>query len=371
MVKIPELAEDGQNWKIYHTKFLEVAATFNCLEVLAGRPYKGDDWDGCNALLCCTFMESVPPSIYFKICCRTAQENFKYLAKRFHDNDPIPHANELQCAGTAAAVEMPENYPMSANAATEWHANANSDEDDLSTTKDLTRGTEDVDDRNVRCIHDPRTSSEDSAKGTSAKCIKMTPVILESTPHETQDRPHSSLPLTPRPPIEGEPGRCKQEVADSVTTAGRTNGMAKMAKQMDADVDRMTLLGGELAEKVCGVDKGDRMEHKSKSRLQQTKLLCKKDNQCSGNANRDLPIANGLPLEGEWSVYASGESRDSKGDTSTSNAVVEHADGSDGQTKLISVKDLESESCESGMVKREHVDTAETAVLMPAAECCQ
>ena len=65
MVKIPELAEDGQNWKIYRAKFLEVAATFDCLEVLAGRPYEGEDWDGCNALLCCTFMESVPPSIYF------------------------------------------------------------------------------------------------------------------------------------------------------------------------------------------------------------------------------------------------------------------------------------------------------------------
>ena len=74
MVKIPELAEDGQNWKFYCAKFLEVAATYDCLEVLAGRPYEGEDWDGCNALLCCTFMESVPPSIYFKIRCRTAHE---------------------------------------------------------------------------------------------------------------------------------------------------------------------------------------------------------------------------------------------------------------------------------------------------------
>ena len=90
MVKIPELAEDGQNWKIYCAKFLEVAATFDCLEVLAGRPYEGEDWDGCNALLCCTFMESVPPSIYFKIRRRTAHENFKYLAKRFCDSKPIP-----------------------------------------------------------------------------------------------------------------------------------------------------------------------------------------------------------------------------------------------------------------------------------------
>ena len=81
MVKIPELTEDGQNWKIYYAKFLKVAATFDCFKVLAGRPYEGDDWDGCNALLCCMFMETVAPSIYFKICCRTAHENFKYLVK--------------------------------------------------------------------------------------------------------------------------------------------------------------------------------------------------------------------------------------------------------------------------------------------------
>ena len=132
MVKIPKLAKDGQNWKIYRTKFLEVAATYDCLEVLAGRPYKGDDWEGCNALLCCMFMETVVPSIYFKIRCRTVHKNFKYLTKCFCDNEPIPRVNELQCAGTAAAAETPEKSPMSANAATEQHVNTKSDEDNLS-----------------------------------------------------------------------------------------------------------------------------------------------------------------------------------------------------------------------------------------------
>ena len=220
MVKIPELAEDGQNWKIYRAKFLEVAATFDCLEVLAGRPYEGEDWDGCNALLYCTFMESVPPSIYFKICRRTAHENFKYLMKRFRDNDPIPCANELQCAGTATAAEMPDNCPTSADAATERHAHAKSDKEDLTTTtKDLTRGTQDVNDGNVRRTQHPHTSFEDSAKGTSTKCIKMTPVILESTPHKMQDWPQDSLQATPY--------ACEQEAADSVVTAGHTNGTAK------------------------------------------------------------------------------------------------------------------------------------------------
>ena len=239
MVKIPELTEDGQNWKIYRMKFLEVAATFDCLEVLAGRPYKGEDWDGCNALLCCMFMETVAPSIYFKIRRRTTHENFKYLAKCFRDNDPIPCANELQCAGTAAAAEMPENYPTSMNAATEQLANANSDEDDLSTTQD------------------PRTSTEAPAEGTSAKCAEMTSVVLKSMLHKMQIKLQSSLPLTLRPPIYGEPCECKQEVADDVVTAGCMNWTAETAKPQITDVNGMTLLGGELAERVSGVDKGD------------------------------------------------------------------------------------------------------------------
>ena len=266
MVKIPELTEDGQNWKIYRAKFLEVAATFDCLEVLAGRPYKGDDWDGCNALLCCTFMESVPPSIYFKICHRTVQENFKYLAKRFHDNDPIPHANKLQCTGTAAVAETPEKSPMNTNAATERHVHTEWNTEDLSTTQDVDNG-------NVRCMEDPCTSFEASAQGTSAKCSETTPVVLESAPHEMQNWLQNSLPLTLRLPIEGEPSGCKQEVADSVVTAGRTNrmvGMTKPPKPQIANIDRTPPLGRKLAERAYGVNEGDGTKRESKSWLQQS-----------------------------------------------------------------------------------------------------
>ena len=260
MVKIPELTEDGQNWKIYHMKFLEVTATFNCLEVLAGRPYKGDDWDGCNALLCCMFMETVAPSIHFKIRCRTAHENFKYLAKQFRDNNPIPCANKLQCTGTAAVAEMPENYPTSANTATERHVHAKSDEEDLTaTTKDLTQGTEDVNNGSVGCIQDPCTSYEASAKGTSAECAETTLVILKGVPHEMQNLLQDSLPLTPRPPIDGEPCECKQEVADSVVMAGCTNGMAQLAKPTeiaDVNLEKAVLDGRDLVERVHIVNEG-------------------------------------------------------------------------------------------------------------------
>ena len=114
-------------------------------------------------------------------------KNFKYLTKQFHNNKPIPHANKLQCAGTAAAAETSENYPTSTNAATEWHANAKSEKEDLSTTKDLTWGTEDVNDGNVERTEDSCKSFEALAKGTtSTKCAKMTPVVLEGMPHKTQ-----------------------------------------------------------------------------------------------------------------------------------------------------------------------------------------
>ena len=90
MVKIPELALDGQNWKFYHAKYLEAAATNYCLDILGGRPDNGtDDWEEANALLCDLFMETIPASIYFQIHLNSVHKIFKYLAKHFHDNDSI------------------------------------------------------------------------------------------------------------------------------------------------------------------------------------------------------------------------------------------------------------------------------------------
>ena len=149
-----------------------------------------------------------------------------------------------------------------------------------------------------------------------------------------QNQLQNSLPLTPRLPIEGEPSGCKQEAADSVVTAGRTNRMVRMAEpteiadinlekaaldgepverahridkgdETDADVDRTALLGGEPAEMACRVDKGDGTEHGYQARLQQTGFYCEESRQHNENANTNIPIAYGLPLEGEWTVCAS------------------------------------------------------------------
>ena len=129
-VKIPKLKLNRQNWKIYCTKVVEAAATdiMDLLGVLAG--WEPDDrnynWECWDAILKWLFYASVPISILCPIQkLNTAQNIFKYLTKHFHDCKPIPCTNEFQCAGTAAAVEMPEKSPTSANAATERHANAN------------------------------------------------------------------------------------------------------------------------------------------------------------------------------------------------------------------------------------------------------
>ena len=309
------------------------------LGVLAGwEPDDGSyDWECRDAILKWTFYTSVPISILRPIRkLDTADQIFKYLAKRFRDSEPIPHANKFQRAGTAAAAEMPEKSPTSADAATERHASAERNNEDLTTTKALTRGTEDVDNRNVR-HQDPHMKAEASAQGTSAKCTETTPVVLKSAlPHETQTKLQNSLPLTPRPPIEGEPSRCKQEAAESVVMAGRANRTVETAEPTEiADVDGMALLGREPAERARGIGEGDEMERKAQSRLQETKLLCGEIDQRSGNANETVPIANGLPLEGEWIVCASGEI-----------------------------------GCERSMDGRACVDKAEEADQVPA-ECCQ
>ena len=181
-------------------------------------------------------------------------------------------------------------------------------------------------------------------------------MLKSALPHEMQTEPHSSLPLIPRPPIDGEPNECKQEAVDSIVTAGRMNRMVETAEPQIADVDRTALLGGEPAERVHIVDKGDETECEPQARLQQTNFLCGGICQCSENANETVPIANGLPLKGEWTVYASGEASDPRSNENASNAAVEDADASCEQVRLAEVDGVKSESCEGGTDGRASAD---------------
>jgi len=346
MVKIPKLEEDGQNWKIYREKYLEVAATENLLSIVAG--WESDDgskdWDHRNRVARMLLYITLPPLLQSRIrLLERAQEVFRYLAYYFLDAEPIadPRAKKLATCANVDKRYPSAEAPMSENAAAERHAHAEREDPP---TKDLTRGIEDVDDGNVG-REDPRTSLEASAMGSSANSTETTLVVLESAPHETQSVPQNSLPLTP--------GECKQEAADGVVTAGRTNGTAQSANppETDADVDRTALLGREPAERVCGVDEGDETDREYQSRIQQTN---RKKQQRNANANMDVPSAHKLPLEGEWTVYASGEDQNLRADRPSESKEAEDTAG------------VQSEGCEGGTSWRAGVDEPETVV-----ECCQ
>ena len=57
-------------------------------------------------------------------------------------------------------------------------------------------------------------------------------------------------------------------------TAGRMNQTVGMAEPQITDIDEMALLGRKPAERAKEVNKGNGTEHKRKSRLQETELLC-------------------------------------------------------------------------------------------------
>jgi len=140
MVKIPELAEDGQNWKIYHVKYLEVAATENLLSIVAG--WESDDgskdWDHQNRVACMLLYITLPPLLQSHIqLLENAQEVFQYLAFYFHDCEPIadPCVKKLATCANDDKHYLSTESPSSENAAKRL---ANRKREDPPCTKDLT-----------------------------------------------------------------------------------------------------------------------------------------------------------------------------------------------------------------------------------------
>ena len=280
-------------------------------------------------------------NIYYSVMCYTNHIN----------------STRIQSIASMALMVFPDengitesrNSPTSESAATEKLASAKQDKEHLSTTQDLTQGTEDIDNGNIRRTEDPHTSLEALVQGISAKCAEMTSVVLKSALHKMQNQPQNSLPLIPRPPIEGGPSKCKQEVVESIMMAEHMNGMVEMAEPTKImDIDRTALLGGEPAERACGVDEGDGTEHEGKLWLQETNLLCEEARQRNENTTENIPITNGLLLEGEWAVYLSGEMKNSNGDAGQE---VKPADSLNESETLVTLS-IESEDPHSGGVLR-------------------
>ena len=88
------------------------------------------------------------------------------------------------------------------------------------------------------------------------------------------------------------------------------------------DVDRTPMLGREPAARDCGVDEGDGMECRD-LQLQQTYFYCEEVIQCNENENENIPSAQKLLLEGEWTACASSEMTDLERDADTSNELTE------------------------------------------------
>ncbi|KIM58079.1 hypothetical protein SCLCIDRAFT_28347 [Scleroderma citrinum Foug A] len=91
--------------------------------------------------------------------------------------------------------------------------------------------------------------------------------------------------------------------------AGCMNGMVKTAKpngKLDTDVDGKATLGREPVGMVHRVNEGSK-EHEPQVQLQQIEFYCEESCQHSGIAKEDVPSAQKLPLEGEWTVCTSSE----------------------------------------------------------------
>ena len=190
-------------------------------------------------------------------------------------------------------------------------------------------------------MEDPRVSREASAEGNSAERADGTSVLCAATLHKMPNQPQNSLQATRRRlPIEDEPCTCEQEAVESVVMAGRMNRMVEMAKpnESDADVDGKATLGRELAGMVHRVDEGGE-EREPQAQLQQMKFYCEESCQCSRNATENIPSAHGLPLEGEWAVYLSGEMKNSNGNAGRE---VKPADSSNESETLVTLS-IESE----------------------------
>ena len=116
-------------------------------------------------------------------------------------------------------------------------------------------------------------------------------------PRELRDEPQELQNL----PIVGESRDSKRQAAEANTAAEGTGGSAEVIRKV-AVVEGKALPGSKLAKRAS---RADETPDGRQPQAQQVKLHHKRS-QHNENAKRNIPSAHGVPLEGEWSVCASG-----------------------------------------------------------------
>ena len=220
-------------------------------------------------------------------------------------------------------------------------------------------------------VERPTNTLERVADAQGTNLLREVSDNKEKVLPDVPDGPHELQRL----PIEGESRDSKQQAAEANAVVEGTNGKAKVVGKA-AIVNGKALPGSELANRARRVDEANEMPDGRQLQAQQVKLHHKRS-QRNENAKRNIPSAHGVPLEGEWSMCASGQVIDSRDNASMSNTAVEHADSSDEHEKLAGVDREKSDSRRRGMGKRRYigewswpVEKPRPIVRMPKG-CCQ
>ena len=128
MVETPALALDGQNWKNFHAKLIEAAATQHVLGLLAGwevepdndESDEWDDWFGYDAIAKFLIYPTLPLELLRPIRkLHTTHEMFEFLTHQFHNYDLIERDAQMNKAKTYANEEVNNGQAGAANTHTE------------------------------------------------------------------------------------------------------------------------------------------------------------------------------------------------------------------------------------------------------------
>ena len=239
------------------------------------------------------------------------------------------------------SVDLPKCSAKEAATTTDGQAKTRGHDPCYNPEKKLSRGSE----RESVAVERPTNALECVVDGQG------TDLLREVSDNEEKDllnrpdgsrEPQDELQELQSLPVEGESRDSKRQVAKANAKAADTSGRAKVVGKA-ADVEGKALPGR--------VDKAKETPDGRQSQPQQAELYCK-GSQLNENAESNIPSTHGVPLEGEWSMCASGRVMDSlKVSASGSNANSSSRPG-----RLASVDETELRSCGRGMGECTSVD---------------